>query len=104
MKHIRTIVFGLALACAAQAAQYIATNVTGQLTRSAVVNLTQLSQAQAQQLQATGNGVAEFPRAVPLLRAPVTQTLTAQQVIAFPPSLTYWKASNSRLSQAKRGG
>src|SRR4051812_38323218 len=95
MKLILSIVSGLTLAAAAQAAtQYIATNVTGQLPRSAVVNLTQLSQPQAQQFQTTGNVVGEFPHAVPLLRPPVSQTLTAQELIPFPGSLLVTPASS----------
>src|SRR5437879_3203067 len=95
MTIIRSVLFGLTLAAGTQAAtQYIATNGTGQLTRTAVVNLTQLSQAQAQQLQATANGVGEFPRAVPLLRPPLSQTLTVQEAIPFPPSLVVTLASS----------
>src|SRR5882724_1661125 len=95
MRVLQSIVCGLALSACAQATQqFIATNVTGQLTRTAVVNLTTLSLALSQGLQATGGPGTEAPRAVPFLRGPATQQQNSSQAVGgFGDSLVVTPAS-----------
>ena len=67
MRAIRCTAFGLALAAGALAAQqsYIANNITGQLTRTAIVNLLQLAQAQQAQVQTINGPGADIPNLTP---------------------------------------